>query len=309
LDNNIISVNNLKKYYKDVKAVDDISFRVKEGELFAFLGLNGAGKSTTINILCGATKKDSGSVIIDGIDIDENISAIKYEIGIVFQNSVLDKQLSVYDNLKFKAALYGITGDAFIKKLDELTAFLDFKNLLSRTFSKLSGGQKRRIDIARALLNNPKILILDEPTTGLDPQTRLTVWNCLNSLRKKNNLTIFLTTHYMEESAEADYVVILDNGHIVAHDTPISLKNAYASDFIRAYSKNAKLKELIIKENIKTVEREDFIELEVESIGRAKQLLLSYPEAFEDFEINKGKMDDVFLKVTGKNLAGGSSNE
>ena len=213
---NIIEVANLYKSFGNVKAVNDLSFIVKEGELFAFLGANGAGKSTTINIICSQLSKDSGSVIIDGKNIDDGTAEAKVKLGVVFQNSVLDSALSVYDNLKSRAALYGIFGDDFKKRLDHLSEILYFGDLLDRRVGKLSGGQRRRIDIARALLHDPKILILDEPTTGLDPQTRKTLWNVISDLRKTQNLTVFLTTHYMEEAADADYVVILDNGEISA---------------------------------------------------------------------------------------------
>ncbi len=308
MEKKIITVRGLKKYFKDVKAVDDVSFEVREGELFAFLGLNGAGKSTTINILCGALRKDGGEVFVDGTDIDLDIDAVKAKIGVVFQSGALDKELTVADNLRYKAALYGITGKAYEQKLEELAAFLDLKGLLKRPLGKLSGGQKRRIDIARALLHSPKILILDEPTTGLDPQTRQMVWKCLDRLRRESGLTIFLTTHYMEEAAEADYVVILDAGRVVAHDTPVGLKNAYASDFIKVYSKNEKLFKMIEKEGLSVDEKEDYVVIEVDSISAAKRLILEYPDAFCDFEVEKGKMDDVFLKVTGKTLAGGDEN-
>ena len=181
----------------EVKAVQDLSFRVKEGELFAFLGINGAGKSTTINIMCGQLSKDSGSVLIDGHDLDKDINVVKSELGVVFQSSALDSALSVYDNLESRAALYGITGGEFRERLAELAKILDFEDLLKRTVGKLSGGQRRRIDIARALFHKPKLLILDEPTTGLDPQTRKTLWNVISNFRKNENLTVFLTTHYI----------------------------------------------------------------------------------------------------------------
>lgn len=233
---NIIEISNLKKRFKDVQAVDDITFRVKEGELFAFLGLNGAGKSTTISIMCGQLEKDAGKVLVDGRDIDHSPQAVKAEIGIVFQNSVLDKVLTVRDNLRFRAALYGITGSAFEERLGELGGLLQLEELMRRPVGKLSGGQRRRVDVARALLHSPKILILDEPTTGLDPQSRIMVWNVVAQLRKARGLTVFLTTHYMEEAAEADYVVILDSGKIVAEGTPNDLKNTYTGDFIKLYS-------------------------------------------------------------------------
>lgn len=232
---NIIEISNLNKSFNDIKAVDDLSFRVKRGELFAFLGVNGAGKSTTINIMSGQLSKDSGRVVINGCDLDKEKVKIKQKLGVVFQNSVLDSALSVYDNLQSRATLYSITNDEFKKRLLELSDLLDFKNLLNRTVGKLSGGQRRRIDVARALLHKPKLLILDEPTTGLDPQTRKTLWNVINELRKVENMTVFLTTHYMEEAAEADYVVILDSGKISAEGTPLSLKNTYTGDYITIY--------------------------------------------------------------------------
>lgn len=211
----IIQINHLSKSFGNVKAVQDLSFHVKTGELFAFLGINGAGKSTTINIMCGQLSKDSGSVVINAHDLDKDMDFIKSELGVVFQSSVLDSALSVYDNLQSRAALYGITGREFKKRIDELAEILDFKDLLKRTVGKLSGGQRRRIDIARALFHKPKILILDEPTTGLDPQTRRILWNVISDFRKNENMTVFLTTHYMEEAAEADYVVIIDDGKYI----------------------------------------------------------------------------------------------
>ena len=198
----IIRIDHLSKRFGEVQAVQDLSFRVKEGELFAFLGVNGAGKSTTINILCGQLAKDGGSVEIDGADPDRDPDRVRRELGVVFQNSVLDGALSVRDNLQSRAALYGIRGAAFAKRLAELAQLLDFGAILDRPVGRLSGGQRRRIDIARALLHRPKILIFDEPTTGLDPQTRRLLWDVVTELRRKEKLTVFLTTHYMEEAAD-----------------------------------------------------------------------------------------------------------
>ena len=299
---NIIEIEHLSKSFGDVKAVQDISFRVKEGELFAFLGVNGAGKSTTISIICGQLKKDAGTVIIDDNALDSNADQIKRELGVVFQDSVLDKSLSVKDNLESRAALYGIKGKVFEARLKELATLLDFEDLLKRTVGKLSGGQRRRIDIARALLNRPKILILDEPTTGLDPQTRKMLWNVISELRKSENMTVFLTTHYMEEAAEADYVVILDAGKIVAEATPLELKNTYTGDFITIYGIN--------EEQVKILEKpyeaiRDAYRVSVANTAEATQLIIAHPEIFADYEITKGKMDEVFLAVTGKKLTGG----
>lgn len=300
--NNIIEINHLNKSFGEVQAVQDLSFRVKEGELFAFLGVNGAGKSTTINIMCGQLSKDNGSVVIDGMSLDESLDMIKSELGVVFQNSVLDSALSVYDNLESRAALYGIMGEDFKTRLAELAELLDFKDLLKRAVGKLSGGQRRRIDIARALFHRPKILILDEPTTGLDPQTRQILWNVISDLRKNENMTVFLTTHYMEEAAEADYVVILDNGKISAEGTPLELKNKYTGDYITIYGAQ---EEGIKKLGVEYQPVKDAFRLSVPDTKAATELIIKHPDLFNDYEITKGKMDDVFLYVTGKKLVGG----
>lgn len=299
----IIKIDHLYKNFGEVKAVQDLSFRVKEGELFAFLGVNGAGKSTTINIMCGQLSKDGGSVEIDGVDLDHNLNHIKSTLGVVFQNSVLDSALSVYDNLQSRAALYGITGIAFKERLSELTKLLELEDLLKRPVGKLSGGQRRRIDIARALINRPRILILDEPTTGLDPQTRKILWNVISDLRKNENMTVFLTTHYMEEAAEADYVVILDNGKISAEGTPLELKNTYTGDFITLYGIDESTVSTL---GVEYEKLRDAYRLSVPNTAKATELILTHPNVFFDYEITKGKMDDVFLNVTGKKLEGGA---
>ena len=300
---NMIQITHLSKSFGSIKAVQDLSFRVKEGELFAFLGINGAGKSTTINIMCGQLAKDSGSVFIDGRDLDKDMDFIKRELGIVFQSSVLDSALSVYDNLESRAALYGITGTEFKTRLADLAKKLDFENLLKRTVGKLSGGQRRRIDIARALFHKPKILILDEPTTGLDPQTRRILWDVISSFRKNEKMTVFLTTHYMEEAAEADYVVIIDSGKLSAEGTPLELKNSYTGDYISIYGvPEDSIRELgIAYEQIRNGYR-----LSVPNTKAATDLIIHHPQLYQDYEITKGKMDDVFLAVTGKTLTGGA---
>ena len=299
---NIIEISSLSKRFGEVQAVNDLSFRVKEGELFAFLGINGAGKSTTINIMCGQLSKDSGTVQLSGFDLDSDPDSIKRNLGVVFQNSVLDKELSVQDNLQSRAALYGIRGKAFRERLAELAGLLEFDDLLKRTVGKLSGGQRRRIDIARALIHRPKILILDETTTGLDPQTRSTLWQVIGDLRKNEGMTVFLTTHYMEEAADADYVVILDSGMIAAEGTPLELKNTYTGDFITVYgAEESQIMQLGAPyETIR-----DAYRVSVPNTAAATELILKYPDIFRDYEITKGKMDDVFLAVTGKKLIGG----
>lgn len=299
--NNIIEIKHLSKAFKEIQAVDDLSIQVREGELYVFLGLNGAGKSTTINIMCGQLQKDSGEVYINQNSIDQKLDDVKKDLGVVFQNSVLDAPLSVYENLYSRVGLYGISKTQFEDKLHQLATLLDFKDLLKRPFGKLSGGQKRKIDIARALFHDPKVLILDEPTTGLDPQTRKKVWEVINQLRKEKKITVFLTTHYMEEASDADYVVILDAGKIVAEGTPVDLKNQYTGDFITFYHAN--------EEEIKTlgipyIVESDFIRMEVKNSQEVTELIVKYPTLFTDYEVSKGKMDDVFLAATGKKLGG-----
>ncbi len=301
----IIEISNLSKSFGDIKAVDNISFSVNEGELFAFLGVNGAGKSTTISIICGALASDSGSISIDGIDIIKDPDSVKSLIGVVFQSSVLDKSLSVKDNLKCRAALYGIFGKHFDKRLGEICRLLDISKLLARPLGKLSGGQRRKVDIARALLHRPRLLILDEPTTGLDPQTRKNVWLAIEKLRSEEKMTVFLTTHYMEEAADADHVVILESGRIVAEGSPLELKNKYTGDFITIYG--------ITKEDARSLhlpfeEIGEGFRIEVPSTKKATELIIANPGLFSDYEIIKGKMDDVFLSVTGR-TSGESKNE
>ena len=298
----IIQIDGLSKRFGEIKAVEDLSFRVKEGELFAFLGINGAGKSTTISIMCGRLQRDAGTVVIAGESIDSGLERIKRSLGVVFQQSVLDRALSVRDNLISRAALYGITGRAFQHRLSELTELLDLGGLLRRPVGKLSGGQRRRVDIARALLNRPSILILDEPTTGLDPQTRRAVWNAVGRLRAEEHMTVFLTTHDMEESADADYVVILDGGRIAAEGTPLKLKNAYTGDFITLYGATGEQMERL---NTPYEKIRDAYRVAVPDTAAATALIMAQPDVFTDYEVTKGKMDDVFLSVTGKTLTGG----
>ena len=300
---NVIEINHLNKSFGEVRAVQDLSFRVKRGELFAFFGVNGAGKSTTINIMCGQLGRDSGSIVIDSQELDGNVDAVKSKLGVVFQSSVLDKALNVRENLESRAALYGIVGSAFEARLSELAQMLSFEDLLKRTVGKLSGGQRRRIDIARALLHKPDILILDEPTTGLDPQTRKTLWSVISDLRRKDNMTVLLTTHYMEEAADADFVVIIDGGRLIAEGTPLELKNKYTGDYITLYGAS---EDTVKKLGIPYEPLRDAYRLLVPNTAAATELIIRHPEVFRDYEITKGKMDDVFLAVTGKKIEAGA---
>lgn len=297
----IIKIENLYKSYGKIKAVNDLDLKVNQGQLYAFLGVNGAGKSTTISMISGILKKDSGEIFICGKDIEKESNIIKKYIGIVFQDSVLDKSLTVYENLKYRAGLYGIIGKDFIKIYEQIEDLFELQDIKNSKLAKLSGGQRRKVDIARAIIHKPKLLILDEPTTGLDPGTRKKIWNTIRKLRKEYNMTIFLTTHYMEEAADADYISIIDKGKIIAEGTPLELKNKYASDTIIIYNVN---EEKIKKLNLPYKKIKNAIKIEIKNTKEATNLIIENKNIFQDYEIIKGRMDDVFLSAIGYEIEG-----
>ena len=301
----IIKIENLEKSFGKTKAVRKINLEVYEGSLFAFLGINGAGKSTTISMMYGGLKIDSGRITICGQDVATHLDKIKNQIGVVFQDSILDKTLTVYENLKFRAGFYGIFGQEFKARYQELEKLFDLAEIKNQKIQKLSGGQKRRVDIARAIIHQPKILILDEPTTGLDPGTRSKVWRIISKLREDFKMTIFLTTHYMEEAADADYVTILDKGRIIAEGTPLELKTQYATDILHLYGVDeSEVKKLKLPyQKI----HNDF-QIKVQNSAVVTKLIIKYPELFQDFELIKSTLDDVFLAVT-KNKPGTDISE
>ena len=293
----VIEVNNLSKSYGTLKAVDNISFDVEEGELFAFLGVNGAGKSTTINMICNIITPDSGDIKICGEDITNKEA--KKNIGVVFQGSVLDDRLTILENLKSRAAIYSLSKDYINNRINELTNLLDLSEILNKKYKNLSGGQRRRCDIARALIHNPKILFLDEPTTGLDPKSRIMVWNVIDNLRKNANLTVFLTTHYMEETKDANRVVIIDHGHILVNDTPINLKEKYTKNYLKIYME----KNTFIEARFKSFDyKTNAYYIPFDSSNEVISFIENNKDILNDFEVIKGDMDDVFLNVTGKEL-------
>ncbi len=304
---NIIEVDGLVKAYGEVRAVQGISFTAERGSLFSFLGVNGAGKSTTINILCSILRKDAGTVRLCGYDLDREPEKIKPRVGVVFQTTVLDDLLTVRDNLTVRASYYGLSGRKWRERLDELTELLDLKEILPRPFGKLSGGQKRRADIARGLINRPELLVLDEPTTGLDPQTRRMVWKTVQRLQSEQNMTVFLTTHYMEEADGSDRVVILDSGKIVANDSPVQLKNQYSRNYLYLYGDAGFLSKALTKQGENFEETAGGVRLMMQSAENARDFLGKYPQLSKDFEFMKGDMDDVFLAVTGKKLMSGGA--
>jgi len=307
-----IEVKHLKKYYGNFLAVDDVSFNVAKGSLFAFLGMNGAGKSTTINIICSILSNDEGEVFVNGKELHSNRDEIKHQIGVVFQNSVLDASLSVYDNLRIRTSFYKMSKEEAQKNMNEIISLLDLEPILKKPIKSLSGGQKRKVDIARAMIHKPNILILDEPTTGLDPKTRKIVWSLINKIREETGMTVFLTTHYLEEAEQAMNVVIMNRGKIIAEGLPVDLKNKYSHDHILAYMKrDEKFEKLMDKNKHKYSYDEELVcyDINVEKAANPLDLLENYKDFIKDFEVKKGTMEDVFLLVTGENFEEGESHE
>ena len=306
-----VEVEHLSKSYGEVKAVNDISFRVRQGSLFAFLGVNGAGKSTTINIICSILKKDAGRVTVCGHDLDREGDRIKEEIGIVFQTSVLDKQLTVAENLDLRASFYGLSKAARKKNVERIVELLSLQPILKRPVGNLSGGQQRRVDIARAMVHDPRLLMLDEPSTGLDPKARLAVWSLIDGIRAETGMTVFLTTHYLEEAEKAGYVVIMDRGQIIAEGTPNELKNRYSYDSLLSYRKRYETFEKgLLAEGYRFSydgEKRAY-RIVIENSEAAKCLMQRFDGYTTDIEIIKGTMDDVFLNVTGRDIVTGEEH-
>lgn len=302
----VIQVHHLKKFFGDVKAVNDISFQVEQGELFGFLGINGAGKSTTINMLCTILTPTEGEIEICGLKAGKDNDKIREKIGVVYQNNCLDELLTVKENLWIRGALYEKSSRKLAENIARICEILELTDVYGRRFHKLSGGQKRRCEIARALIGAPEIMFLDEPTTGLDPATRKSVWQCLNKLRKEENMTIFLTTHYMEEAAKASHITIIDNGELKEYGTPFSLKERYAKDklvLIPLPEQRSRLKEYLVKKETGFRETEEFLILNLPESLAALPVLEEVKDRIAGFEVVQGSMDDVFLNVTGKKLA------
>lgn len=299
--NPILTVEGLKKSYGTVQAVSGLDFYVNEGSFFAFLGPNGAGKSTTIDILCTLLKPDGGRVAVDGKLLGKEDTGIRLAIGVVFQDSLLDSLLTVRENLTVRGSLYGLSGRRLkeaVSRAAESAGVLDF---LDRPYGKLSGGQRRRADIARSLVHTPKLLFLDEPTTGLDPQTRKNVWETIRSLQRENGTTVFLTTHYMEEAEKADYVTVIDHGRIAARGTPGELKQNYASDFLELLPFDTKkLEALLAQDKVDFTAEQGRLHIALKSTLDALPILEKYKPEILNFEVRNGTMDDVFLRITGE---------
>jgi multidrug/hemolysin transport system ATP-binding protein len=296
----IIKVNNLKKSYGKVRAVRGIDFHVNKGELFAFLGPNGAGKTTTIDIICTLLKPDSGTVFVNNYELGKQDNQIRKNIGVVFQDNILDDILTVRENLYTRGSFYGMSSKDLSAAVEKAAEAADVKSFFNRRYGRLSGGQRRRADIARALVNTPKILFLDEPTTGLDPQTRKSVWETIRNLQKRTEMTVFLTTHYMEEAAKADYVAIIDNGIISAKGTPSDLRAKYSTDTLRLVPKELNtLAGLLKKDGIGFTISGDSLFIEISKTLDSLPLVSKVKNLISDFEVLTGSMDDAFVKITG----------
>lgn len=301
--NPIISVKNFVKAYGNFKAVDDISFEVEEGSVFAFLGPNGAGKSTTINTLCTIFEKTSGTLMIDGKDVTTNKSEVRSSIGVVFQDSTLDAKMTIEENLRMHCVFYHIPKKEVEERIQFVLKLVDLLAERKKMVGALSGGMKRRVEIARGLIHYPKVLFLDEPTTGLDPQTRSHIWEYIIKLQKERNITIFLTTHYMEEAEICDKIAIIDGGKIVAHDTPYALKKRYTKDKAFITTKNEdKLEQLLNEYKLEYSKKEGYFRVDAENIDQLLQVISVQKDDITDIEIKKGTFNDVFLEITGKKI-------
>ncbi|MGL4391614.1 MAG: ATP-binding cassette domain-containing protein [Carnobacterium maltaromaticum] len=303
---NLINIQGLTKKYQQKEVVSSLDLKVEKGSLFAFLGPNGAGKSTTINMISTAIKPTSGSIFVDGLEVGKENSKIRQKIGIVFQDNVLDDLLTVEENLLFWGKIYSLSKNELNKQLDFLENLLHLTDILKQRFGTLSGGQKRRAEIARAIIHRPLLLILDEPTTGLDPKTRVQVWQTITYLREKLGMTVFLTTHYMEEAAEADKIAVINHGELIALGTPNQLRNKYSRDSLNLYKTSLEdLKKECEKRKLGYTEGIDFIRIQVRDTDEALHLLNELNDLYQSFEVRKGNLDDVFLAL----IKGGTNND
>lgn len=300
---NIIEVEHFTKKYGNYTAVDDISFCVKEGSIFSFLGPNGAGKSTTINTLCTILDKTDGELHIGKHDVVRQKELVRNDIGIVFQESTLDSKLTVEENLKFHCDFYGVPRSEVNKRIDFVLDLVDLKERKKDMVGSLSGGMKRRVEIARGLVHYPKVLFLDEPTAGLDPQTRANVWDYISRLQKQKNITIFLTTHYMDEAEISSSVAIIDHGKIVASGTPDELKEQFTQVLLKMTADDPdEMSFFLNRVGIQFDQDGLNFKIPVKGARQAIDFLTGAKENIRNFEVTKGSLNDVFLAVTGREI-------
>ena len=304
--NSIIKVKNFTKRYGDFTAVNNISFEVEAGSIFAFLGPNGAGKSTTINTLCTIFEKTEGTLLIDGKDVTTQKNDVRQVIGVVFQDSTLDNKMTVEENLKMHCVFYRVPKAEVEERIQFALGLVDLLDWRKKMVSTLSGGMKRRVEIARGLMHYPKVLFLDEPTTGLDPQTRAHIWAYIAKLQKEKNITMFLTTHYMDEAEICSQVAIIDGGVIVAHDTPFNLKKKYTKDMAYVTSERPEeLEKLLNTHGLSYIKKPKYYRIEASNIPDLLQVLGEQKDVITDIELKKGTLNDVFLEITGKEIREG----
>ncbi|ECB9810528.1 ABC transporter ATP-binding protein [Listeria monocytogenes] len=296
----MIKLTNVVKNFGKVEAVKGINLEVEKGSLFAFLGENGAGKSTTLSMICTESEPTSGEIFIADKKLTfKNRKSFRQKLGVVFQENVLDDLLTVRENLYNRASLYGKTKAEITERLALVSSIMGIEDILNRRFEKLSGGQKRRAEIARAIMHDPEILLLDEPTTGLDPKTRVSVWKIIDYLREELGMTVFLTTHYLEEAKDADQLAVIHKGKIIAQGTPANIRSRFSVDKIFFYdAKVAELQTIIEKINLpfkvtKETMRVDVINQDVEILAILNQTAGLYGS----FEVIKGNLDDAFISM------------
>ena len=307
--NNSIEVKNFTKKFGSFTAVDNISFTVEKGSIFAFLGPNGAGKSTTINTLCTIQDKTSGELKINGNDVTSQKDLVRNDIGIVFQESTLDGKLTVEENLKLHCDFYKVPKNEVKERIDFVLDLVDLSTWKKAPVNSLSGGMKRRAEIARGLVHFPKVLFLDEPTTGLDPQTRVNVWDYILKLQKQKDITIFLTTHYMDEAEICNRVAVIDNGKIVAHDTPYNLKKEFTSTTMRIVTSGPeKFKWYLNKFNMNYKQDNEHFIIYTTNIDEILNITSVFRETIDDIEISKGTLNDVFIAITGREIRNDKAN-
>ncbi|MDF2568102.1 MAG: ABC-type multidrug transport system, ATPase component [Oscillospiraceae bacterium] len=300
---NIIEVRDFVKRYGKFTAVDNVSFEVEEGSVFAFLGPNGAGKSTTINTLCTIFDKTSGTLLIDGKDVTNEKDSVRNVIGVVFQEATLDNKMTVMENLIMHCKFYNVPKNEIEERIHFALNIVDLREWRTAMVSSLSGGMKRRVEIARSLLHYPKVLFLDEPTTGLDPQTRAHIWDYIVKLQKEKNITIFLTTHYMDEAEICSNVAIMDAGKIVAMGTPYRLKQQYTKDKAYITTDNEQdLEALLNKAGFIYKKKTGYYSIEVTDLQKLLDIIGEHKIEIKDLEIKKGTLNDVFLEITGKDI-------
>ena len=296
---NSIEIKNLTKKYGKFYAVDNLGFEIKQGDFVGFLGVNGAGKSTTVNMLSTILTPDAGDAYLCGYKLGKEDMEIRKSIGVVYQSNVLDDLFSVKENIVTRSKMLGLDNATINSRLADLSEILKLSDIMDKRYRVLSGGQKRRCEIAFALMHSPKILFLDEPTTGLDPATRVDVWDAVEMLRANTDMTVFLTTHYMEEAQAADKIIIINKGKKVAEGTPFELKERFAKDSLKLYfdeNRRGQVLDIIGKDNLVTTSYGGCVEANnpfaaAEAAGKLKGII-------DGFEIIQGKMDDVFLNVT-----------